>query len=206
VRDSGMGVSVICRLFSHYHYEDPFIPWICFLHGPVSAGKRLWNFVTHHGEVITAVATSAIAWFTWTLWKTHEAQLRRSQEVERAYLSAGGSRIDPKVFHFNVSNHGRTKATLFKAYWGFVEKADIWKEPPFTHSRRYEDLAAPQVFNRGIFPIDIPQYLTEPAIYGKIEYKDIWEREFYSRFVLDIQKSGHGGDPIDAPPAMTKRT
>jgi hypothetical protein len=51
---------------------------------------RLAELLDPWGVLITAIATGAVAYFTWVIKGINLSQLERSQEVERAYVSGGG--------------------------------------------------------------------------------------------------------------------
>lgn len=67
----------------------------------------LGKAIDRWSALITAVATGAIGYFTWTIWRVHQNQLTHSHQIERAYISGGGS---PEV---RITNFGtQTVQTL----------------------------------------------------------------------------------------------
>jgi hypothetical protein len=133
--------------------------------------KSFWEFTLT--DAVIAFFTIGIFGAALLQWDALRRALKHNREVERAYLSAGGSRLADGGFLFNVSNHGKTTAKLLHAHWGFCEEADIWQEPEFTDERAYPDLLAPQLLDRRLFQVGGPHGLNNPTVYGRIDYKDI---------------------------------
>src|SRR5207302_10883162 len=72
------------------------------------------SFIDENNGTFTAAATIVIATFTLTLWLVAGNQLRHAREVERAYVSGGGTRAsnNRNLFVLTVENYGKTPATI----------------------------------------------------------------------------------------------
>jgi hypothetical protein len=166
-------------------------------------------YIIDKNAVITALATIAIAYFTWTIWDINSSQLQHGRRIERAYISCGGAResrfvsreiIDGKTvevheitnkFQFHVNNYGKTPGTVFRIRCGFCEeglipnstptyKYDVYRYSPIDPDRRSLPLA--------VFPI--PPELKSPAVFGRVSYKTIFGDCFSSAFIYKIPLSG----------------
>lgn len=203
----------------------------CIFRGPIAASLRLRNFISRHSEAIssavTAAATFFIAIFTWTLWMTNRDHLSHAREVERAYISGGGAPVAQTVgysagssfsfpggagrtlnplvtptgsFQLNVNNHGKTPGELREIGIGFCDALAIPPTPNYT-LLYFREWIGPGIQSRPIYQIEMPTNFTNPAIYGRFYYRDIFDDSHSSGFILRI--TDVGVEPILAPTAYT---
>jgi hypothetical protein len=176
----------------------------------------------HHEGIlgtISAASAAAVAYFTFTIWGTNKRQLERSEDVERAYMSAGGApqmrelsaaemaalnlqpppppgarvRIPTDWFQFDINNHGKTKGEILEYGYGWWEAdklAELPRLPPYKWVE-FRDQIGPGVQSRGIKRIKIPSNRT--VIFGRIGYRDIFGKPHSHGFMQEL------GKPI-APP------
>jgi hypothetical protein len=175
------------------------------------------RLIDQHNGFFSMVAALVVACLTSVLAWAAIDQHQHNREVERAYLSAGGGTVKVKIidgdsekektqFLINVSNHGRTNATIKSVHWGFCDDMAIWQEPIPNNNRGYDDLIAPNHRDRGLFLVDIDGSINDPVIFGEVVYHDIWGHEFYSRFAQYVFPKAFGENLVDAPPSVTRRT
>lgn len=198
---------------------------------------QIGTLIHSYREEITAVSTLFIAAFTvivaiatYFLYSATRSlvvsaenvaqkQLARSEDIERAYMSAGGSRQPPRAltpdertkanlgpppsgtdyfipsewFQFDVNNHGKTPGEILEYGYGWCEADKVAYLPKFPEYRwvEFRDQIGPGTQSRGIKQIKIPQ--DKPVIFGRIGYKDIFGKRHSHSFMQEI------GKPI-APP------
>jgi hypothetical protein len=68
-----------------------FVAWVSGLL-PQDMFLKIGEGLNWISPAVTAAATFAIAWLTRRLWQISQSELKRSQEIERAYVSGGGWR------------------------------------------------------------------------------------------------------------------
>jgi hypothetical protein len=135
---------------------------------------------------LTAIATGAVAYFTWTIKRINVSQLERSQEVERAYVSGGGARnlrqrtvrdedeipINASVlpqpdgtfiifettrfFQLHINNHGKTPGRLHHARVGYCDAAAPPDDPPYGPMFPQFDNIGPGTQSRFLRLIEMP--------------------------------------------------
>jgi hypothetical protein len=155
-----------------------------------------------HDGVVTAVATAVIGCFTITLGITGWFQLRHAQEVDRAYLTAGGDldldTVGQKIFRFEIENIGRSAAFVTSydvqfATWNQV-RLPLPARPVNELEYIHDDRLGPAGSTRSSFKA-IPTETLRPAVadvvYGAVWYTDIWRRQRRSRFILSIDRNDH---------------
>jgi hypothetical protein len=167
-------------------------------------------------EHVTAISTAFIAIFTATIWGINRAQLRHSHQVERAYISGGGVPqtevittqssfgssvpgglrfIVPPVrrltgnFDLHVNNYGKTPGELLRYGIGFSDTGALPQHPIYTWNF-FRDWIAPGVGSRTLVSIPIPQGLSDPAVYGRFLYRDIFGKCHSSGFTLRLRSDG----------------
>jgi hypothetical protein len=150
--------------------------------------------------------------------------LDRTPQIERAYISGGGPkqvvarRIAAKIgtygmipetveyaftgnFQLQINNHGKTAGELLQYGYGFCDLKDIPPKPDYT-IQNFHDWIGPGTQSRNLVPIKIPVELSEPVVYGRFYYKDIFGSCHSSGFILKI--TDVGTEPILAPAAYTE--
>jgi len=198
-------VQISCKTFNVSSFED--------------AGIIIGKHPNETAASISAVAAAFIAWFTWTIKQINNKQLARTEDVERAYMSAGGSRQPPRQiteeerikaglpppsgntvyltqsewFQFDVNNHGKTPGEIIEYGYGWCAVDRVANLPEFPNYRwvQFRDQIGPGTQSRGIKRIKISD--DKPVIYGRIGYKDIFGKRHSHGFMQEI------GKPI-APP------
>jgi len=84
-----------------------------------NVGVKVLQILDDHSELLTALATVAIAAFTYTLYVTTWRQLKHNRQVERAYVKispSGGFSFGPAPGQIRITleirNHGVTPARV----------------------------------------------------------------------------------------------
>jgi hypothetical protein len=147
------------------------------------------------------------------------------RRTERAYISGGGpaeitAAAAPITFRrgnvivhytlsvvggdfiFQINNHGKTPGNLYEIGIGFCDAAIPIPEIPVYRFEHFFDWIGPGTQSRTIMRIPIPAGFVSPAVYGRLRYKDIFNKERSSGFILEI--SHIGTIPIPAPQEYTK--
>ena len=200
----------------HYDgYEKSAIFLISFAWAPFGEiGFFISNYSEGISAGITAAATVAVAWFTFTIWKTNQNQLTYSQQVERAYISGGGAPILEEVntltmggvtyyprsgqrpvkhfretgwFRLDINNHGKTKGQIVEYGYGWCEVnkvADLPERPVYKWVY-YRDQIGPGTQSRPIKRVKIPA--DKRIIFGRYGYVDIFGKCHSDGF---IQQAG----------------
>jgi hypothetical protein len=180
-----------------------------------------WNFlkaIDHWSVLITALATGAIAYFTFTIRNINRSQLIHAHRVERAYVSGGGvperrparawiDKGDGRLvqateptgrFELHVNNYGKTPGELLEIGFGWCEAGNIPERPEYEWIP-HQDWAAPGVGSRHIKTLAAPKTtLSRPAIYGRFRYRDIFGAPHSDGFIQE------GAIPILAPRRYTE--
>jgi hypothetical protein len=172
--------------------------------------------------------TALLAIFTYLLFRATQGLLRHAPQIERAYISGGGSPLDnivsyehvnipaglgvsgvksvpvqgrPSVFQLQINNHGKTPGELFQIGIGWCEALTVPTAPNYT-LLPFFDWIGPGAQSRPLSNIPIPTNLSYPAIYGRFWYRDIFGEEHSSGFInaVGIQSS----IPVSAPAVYTK--
>jgi hypothetical protein len=173
------------------------------------------HVIYEYRDAATAVATVFIALFTLTLWWSTHGLLRHGREVERAYISAGGLRrfiprpiapayreytlVDTFKFEFHVNNYGKTPGIVFQIGWGFCERNAVPNMEPAYQTKYFDSRINPGTSGLFLEAIDIPQTLTQPAVYGRVYYRTIFGDRFSSGFLYWIPPTPGDSESI-APP------
>lgn len=162
--------------------------------------------VDHWSALVTAFATAAIAYFTWTIKRINDAQLRHAHQVERAYISGGGgpevlqNGMATETFILCINNYGKTQGELLRYGVGFCESDAIPETPEYAWVD-YRDWYGPGTIGREIARYGIPK-LQRPVVYGRFLYQDIFGGKhsigFINRLLFNTSK------PILAPRAYTE--
>jgi hypothetical protein len=223
--------------YQTHHYdthEKSAIFLISFIWSPFGA---IGFFISSHRDGIvagiTTAATVAIAWFTATIWSVNRSQLVHSHQVERAYISGGGS-PEVRVTNFGtqtvqtlgISTGGtmtvpiapeRTLTGNFEIrvnnygktpgeLWGVQWgfcEANAIPPEPDFFDGNFHDWIQPGVGNRPLGSVPIPQHLKQPAIYGRFTYRDIFNQWHSAGFIQSIGP-GENTRPILAPRIYTE--
>lgn len=161
---------------------------------------QVYKFFHSIEGIITALATFAVPWFTWTIWQVNAGQLAHDKQVDRAYMSGGGNRNsvtaglspegDPIMrpgdrFIFRVNNYGKTEGTLYKLSYGFCDEDDIPPEPIYTKQYRRSQID-PGRSGQPIADHPIPAEHKKPVVYGRFHYKTIFGSYHSSGFIYRI--------------------
>jgi hypothetical protein len=182
-------------------------------------------------NTITALATAAIAYFTWTIKRINDRQLAHSHQIERAYVSGGGAPeveehdlgtettqspmvgIGSRTRHLGierrptgnfvvcVNNYGKTPAELQWVGIGFCDVQNIPEAPTYNFVYRL-DRVQPGDRGRPVFNAAIPKGMT--VIYGRFYYLDIFGGRHSCGFINEIGIERNRSDPILAPTAYTE--
>jgi hypothetical protein len=181
-------------------------------------------------NTITAAATVAIAYFTWTIKRINDNQLRHSHIVERAYISGGGApyletneRIENITgitggagitrrvietrptgrFNLCINNYGKTAGELRAFSVHFCDTNKVPANPAY--ERRYwNDWILPGDRARHVTFIDIPPDRPETAVYGRLYYADIFGGRHSCGFINRINRDTGESVPIEAARAYTE--
>ena len=107
------------------------------------------EFLNYISPVLTAIATAAIAYFTWTIKAISDEELAHTRPIERAYLSAGGvweriptlsatptghpfaSSTPTENFQLHINNHG-TSGRLLEIAVEFCDVSAIPAQPQYS--------------------------------------------------------------------------
>jgi len=221
----------------HTAYENETIFLVSFGRAPLIVVADIWRFIGGIHQALfaltTVLATVAIAIFTATIWDVNRSQLAHSHQVERAYISGGGS---PEVRIMNlgtqtvqtlgISTSGtmtvplapeRTLTGHFEIrvnnygktpgeLWGVQYgfcDADKIPAAPDFTEGNFHDWIQPGIGNRPLGTVPIPQRFDRPAIYGRFVYRDIFNQWHSSGFIQSIGP-GEQTRPILAPRIYTE--
>jgi hypothetical protein len=184
-----------------------------------------------NANTTTALATAAIAYFTWTIKGINRSQLSYTQQIERAYISGGGvpqmqhllpptevypvayeghiidavdrpAAVPTGNFELHINNYGKTPGELREIGFGFCEVDKISPAPHYDR-RHFRDWIGPGTGSRPIHLIRIPKGLANPAIYGRFYYRDIFGGNHSCGFIQTIGPNGETS-PILAPAVYTE--
>ncbi len=184
----------------------------------------LWHIgelLNYYGIAVSAFFTGVIGYFTRTLWVNAKAELIHSHKVERAYISAGGGReiqwdVSHKVgttvnaiietrtrrdtgqFEFHVNNFGKTPGCIRAIAYKICEESAIAKTEPIYAGKYWNSWIDPGRISLCIDIDKIPTELKEPAAYGRVWFKTIFETWHSSGFVYRIRQ-GEGSKSISPP-------
>jgi hypothetical protein len=201
-----------CEKSQHTGYEECATYHIS-IYTLLQSGK----FLDAISPAITALATFAIATFTWTIWQVNKSQLAHGQQVERAYMGGGGMRyklaqqetdddgnpfikyLDTGLYEFHVHNHGKTRGRVYRIGWGFCEEDDIPRIRPVYETKYFNSWISPGTPGLALIRITIPQTLKQPAVYGRVWYETIFNEKFSSGFLYRIPISVLGSESIPPP-------
>jgi hypothetical protein len=189
----------------------------------------LWDLgAKEHGfEFLIAAFTLALAAFTWRLASATLRLVTHTPQIERAYVSGGGSPIvnivqrsseffqalnglgipNPPTlvptgeFQLIVNNHGKTAAEILEYGIGFCEAETIPSQPNYTVTN-FQRWIAPGTNGHPIIKIPIPQEFARPVIYGRFYYKDIFRDQHSAGFILELDRTA--SKSILAPEEYTK--
>jgi hypothetical protein len=170
--------------------------------GVIIAGAELLKTIP--AEWVAAFSGIAVAFFTFTLWKSTERLWRSSEKaleastehtatlfnIERAHLVGGGQVIVPgKTFQVEFSNYGKTTAFIYAFDIEFAMLAEVEPGPREVFPMRYfEDAIPPHSGGGGPqrkVPFDINPPNAEVA-YGAFWHED-WQKHVHIfRFILKI--------------------
>jgi hypothetical protein len=149
-------------------------------------------------------------------------QIAHAHQVERAYMSAGGvpeRRIDRQFigslsageirdtlvltgrFEVHINNHGKTPGELMQIAIGFCDADNIPPEPVYD-PQPFHDWIGPGTQSRAMDWREIPKGQPASAVYGRIYYRDIFERDQFSSFIQRIFPDGSSA-PLQAPREYT---
>jgi hypothetical protein len=195
-------------------------------HIVVVALWKIAEFSNWISPAVTALATGVIAWLTRRLWQISRREWKHNQQVERAFVSGGGSpelrpaddetirqwrdagaEIPPGAtvavptgrFRLDINNHGKTRGTIVEYGYGFCEADEVAHLPERPEYRwvYFRDQIGPGTQSRPIKHVQIPD--GEAVIFGRYGYLDIFGRRHSDGFIQN------GGTPIQPPfPSYTQ--
>lgn len=195
------------------------------------SARQIVDFLNYWSVLVTAFATAAVAYFTWTIKRINDNQLRLSGQVERAYITVSGA---PEVrivdlgnetvegpmgggvtkslgtqkkptgaFQLTLSNHGKTPGEVWQIAVGFCDANNIPPNPEYAF-RDFRKWIGPGVRDEPLMvPWGIPK-LDPPAIYARVFYKDIFGGKYSSGFVHLVSVTMGISEPWPAPAAYTE--
>jgi hypothetical protein len=114
-----------------------------------------------------------------------ESQTRQNREV------FGG---------LQISNNGKTPGELYEIGVGWCEAFSVPENPNYTRIY-FREWIGPGTQNRPLQQYGIPQNFSYPAIYGRVYYRDIFNEEHSSGFILALDLNG--ASPVLAPQVYT---
>jgi hypothetical protein len=172
-------------------------------HVAIVAVRNVGWFLDSISPALTAIATAAIGWFTYTIWKANQSQLKHGREVERAYLTGGGGPEDGRglIFKLDAANYGKTPAFIFKYAIEFCNVDTLPAEPDYKEPYFFSDRLAPG--ERKLFD-EIA--ITGSIAYGRFWYRDIWGDEHSFGFILTISGGRSYADVVGVSSAYTDWT
>ena len=156
------------------------------------AFRCTWDFVSNslksRDHTVEAIATVVIAFFTWTLWGTHRAQLRDHRDIQRAYIWGGGGLNVPHSTHLSLgcNNYGKTPGLLTEYAVGVCPSDKIPWIPRYNLCRTtYHDWIRPvPERNHPLSRTFDISGLANPLIYGRFWFRDVWGGKHSVGFVL----------------------
>jgi hypothetical protein len=171
-----------------------------------SAGWRIapWPeilpWLEKESNAITALATAVMAYFTFTIYRNNRSQLQHSREVDRAYVSGGGTRqlvqysgngstflVPTDQFDVRINNFGNTPATLHRFRFGFCDATAVPLRPPYGAFVPLTDSIGPGMRAQHVYYVPIPKLgYPRVAICGRFYWDDIWGNHWSSGFIYEI--------------------
>jgi hypothetical protein len=88
-----------------------------------------------------------------------------------------------------ISNHGRTPGILLQYAISFVDIDEIPETPLYNWMDWFEWIG-PGVQERNILSFVVPKNLKNPVSYGRVRYRDIFDGNHSSGFILRIVEGG----------------
>ncbi len=169
----------------------------------------LWwiiDSLQRYNGAVTAVATVFIFIFTATIWCTARSQLKHTRQIERAYLSAMGPSAAkdgiPQFYRLEVSNNGKTPATLLQIAVEIQSLGKIQQGPkylvPGYKRTPYRRVFYPGERDTKLSGHSVPPGIDEPFVYGRLWYSDIWGEKHIHSFLLKMEPGGTTVQ-VDAP-------
>jgi hypothetical protein len=180
------------------------------------------HVIKANDAVITALATAAIAIFTWTIWRVNRNELAHSHQVERAYISGGGapemraegrpmgSLTTGKIIHIpvptgrftvHINNQGKTAGEIFEIAVEFCNAGAVPAKPVYNNRIHHHNWIGPGTQSRSLFSVPIPTDLTNLIVYGRFYYRDIFSDTMHSSgFIQDIDLRAGQSQSV-APPS-----
>lgn len=176
------------------------------------AGKCAGEFAEHNHGPLTAVATILLALFTTTLWWATRRLLVHATHIERAYVFGGCGGQTPLVDPLTTlpvamrvqathGNYGKTPAFVERI---FVEQChQLPPRPIYEHPFVVNDALLPGIMGRPINNVFHTVSAADgPIYYGRIHYRDIFEKAHFSSFVYRFSANGQRHEPMgDVDPA-----
>jgi hypothetical protein len=175
----------------------PFVVW-------------LGDIVDEHDGAVTAISTTFIAAFTFTLFTISRRQLAHFRISERAYISGGGIGVDLNLednpiafdrdgekivysrkviggyFELHIDNYGKTPGELLEIGIGFCEAATEITELPKYRWYHFHASIKPGEKGLPLLRFAIPSEFLSPAVFGRFRYKDVYGDQRNSGFILEI--------------------
>jgi hypothetical protein len=76
---------------------------------------------------------------------------------------------------------------MLDKYWiGFCDLSSIPAEPQYRRPVTFLGVIKPQDKGVPVAQIPIPANLTNPVVYGRFEYTDVWRKVHISSFILPL--------------------
>lgn len=184
----------------------------------------LWyigKYGNNYGVFFSALATIAIAIFTWTLWRATDDALSHSRQVERAYVSVDASlafrgKSEPiRVGHLTVmpslptgpwisitvDNNGKTPAFVDKVAIITCDPNELPDRPEYAKNERLVDISlSPGAVGINTLGFEMEE-IKGKIVYGRVYYTDIYSRPHSSGFIRQVLSDKV--ETIKAPPGYT---
>jgi hypothetical protein len=199
----------ICKENPHTGHEDctsyNLVLVICW---------HILESLNYYGVALTAVATVAIGWFTWTIWLTNKSQLAHARQVDRAYISCGPTRYlsdkegDRTGIHLYVKNAGHTGGRVTCFGLGCCDPGKIPPDPQYKMFYR-PGWFSPNMEDRPHCRFKISEVRDGPLpegdilFYGRVHYLDIFKEKHSFGFIVSVNADGETHHNVTAPDAYT---
>jgi len=150
----------------------------------------IWIFVAaldRYGVLLTAIATVAIAGFTYILYRATNALVMAEQQ-KRSIVRGAGRMVSTDVFEIQASNSGEGAAILSLIRWGFAEFGEVPPVPAYERQVPSGESLFPRQQYTPVRYVRLREGLKRPVIFCQFTYFDVSRKKdaVYS-FAMDIR-------------------